>query len=302
MPKQGVSLIGHDDILRYEEILRIVKIAVLLGFSKIRITGGEPLARRNILGFVSSLRNIDGLNDIALTTNGILLESYAEGLFAAGVKRVNISLDSLQAEKYAHITRGGDLSSVLAGIEKAYHVGFAPIKINVVTMKGFNDDEILSFAGITFDRPYRVRFIELMPIGHAGMDNRNRYLSSDFILAQIRQHYEINPIPEKNKIDGPARRYKITGSCGEIGFISSMSNHFCRSCNRLRLTADGHIRSCLFSDEEVDLKTLLRSGIEDIQLTELIKDVIARKPMKYEIPCEGTRIKKCMKEMSSIGG
>jgi cyclic pyranopterin phosphate synthase len=302
MPKQGLSLIGHDDILRYEEILHIVKIAVPLGFSKIRITGGEPLVRRNILGFVSSLCEIEGLHDIALTTNGILLESYAQALFDAGVKRVNISLDSLQHEKYAYITRGGDLASVLAGIEKAHRVGFVPIKINVVVMKGLNDDEILNFAKITFDRPYRIRFIELMPIGHIGMDHKNRHLSNDFVLEKIRQRYDIHPILEKKKIDGPVRRYKIAGGYGEIGFISSISRHFCQSCNRLRLTADGHLRPCLLSDEDIDLKTPLRSGVKDIELTELIKDVIAKKPMRHDISRGGNPHKKCLKEMSSIGG
>ena len=168
MPKEGLSQIGHDDILRYEEILRIIRVATGEGITKVRITGGEPLVRRGVAEFIASLRTIPALNDISLTTNGILLETHAEQLFAAGMRRINISLDSLNAEKYAQITRGGDIHAVLRGIRKVRETGFDPIKINIVAIKGFNDDEVLDFARLTLANPYQIRFIELMPLGTAG--------------------------------------------------------------------------------------------------------------------------------------
>ena len=176
MPKEGLSQIGHDDILRYEEILRIIRVATGEGITKVRITGGEPLVRRGVAEFIASLRTIPALNDISLTTNGILLEAHAEQLFAAGIRRINISLDSLNADKYARITRGGDIRAVLSGIRKVREAGFDPIKINIVAIKGFNDDEVLDFARLTLSNPYQIRFIELMPLGTAG-DRKRRPVS-----------------------------------------------------------------------------------------------------------------------------
>jgi cyclic pyranopterin phosphate synthase len=303
MPKDGLSQIGHNDILRYEEMLRVIRAGVGLGISKVRITGGEPLVRRGIVDFIARLKSILGLADISLTTNGVLLEQFAEDLFSAGIRRINVSLDSLNKEKYAAITRGGDLNAVLAGIHEADRVGFAPIKINTVAIKGFNDDEILAFAAHTIDKPYQVRFIELMPLGHVGGDNHSNYLSNDVVMGIIRQAYSLTAVNgPRNNIDGPARLYRISGGQGGIGFISPVSQHFCHVCNRLRLTADGHLRACLLLDEEVDLKGPLRDGCSDRELEDLIKQAIAKKPRGHTMIQEERHLRKCVKEMATIGG
>ena len=212
MPKEGLSLIGHDDILRYEEILKFIRVAVKLGISKIRITGGEPLVRRGIVDFIARLKSIPGLNDISLTTNGIRLEDYAERLYQAGMTRINISLDSLNPKKYAEITRGGDLEAVLRGIDRVYRAGFSPIKINTVAIKGANDDEILDFARLTLDKPFQVRFIEMMALGRTAQNQNNLYLSNDVVMEKINRVYRLESVNGLNsKMDGPARRYRITG-------------------------------------------------------------------------------------------
>ncbi|MBN1548605.1 MAG: GTP 3',8-cyclase MoaA [Syntrophaceae bacterium] len=303
VPKEGLSLIGHDDILRYEEILRVVMIAVKMGINKVRITGGEPLVRRGVIDFIATLNLIEGIDDISLTTNGILLEDAAERLFAGGVKRINVSLDSLDSEKYRWITRGGDVNAVLNGIEKVHALGFAPIKINIVAIKGFNDDEVLKFAEMTLDRPYQIRFIELMPLGFAGMENLGKFLSNDLIKEEIGRCYELHPVERKRKrSDGPADMYKINGGQGEIGFISPVSHHFCSSCNRLRLTADGHLRACLLIDEEIDLRGPIRKGCTNSDLEALLRAAVAKKPVGHQMSCEERHMKKCLKEMTSIGG
>jgi len=296
-------MIGHDDILRYEEIMRVISVAVKLGIAKVRVTGGEPLVRKGVVGFLASLKTIDGLEDISLTTNGILLEAFAQQLFDTGLKRINVSLDSLKPEKYASITRGGDLKAVLKGIDKAYRVGFSPIKINVVAIKGVNEDEVLDFVSLTLTKPYQIRFIELMPVGEVGFGNNDKYMSNDSVIEKIAAFHTLDPIPgKKNKTDGPARMYRIKGGEGEIGFISSVSHHFCESCNRLRLTADGHLRACLLCDEEIDLKGPLRSGCNDSELGNLIKKTIAGKPKRHDIASDKVHLKKCVRDMPSIGG
>jgi GTP 3',8-cyclase len=303
MPKEGLSLIGRDDILRYEEIFRIIRIATGEGITKVRITGGEPLVRKGVAEFIASLRAIAALKDISLTTNGILLEDHAEALFAAGMRRINISLDSLNADKYARITRGGDIGAVLRGIRKVREMGFDPIKINIVAIKGFNDDEVLDFARLTLANPYQIRFIELMALGTAGAENDGRYLANSAIRERIETLGKLEAVNGgRNRTEGPARIYRLAGSVGEIGFISPVSRHFCNSCNRLRLTADGHLRACLLSDDETDLKGPLRAGCNDAEIGALIRGVIARKPRRHEIACDEDHIKKCMKEMPAIGG
>ena len=303
MPKEGLSLLGHEDILSYEEILRIVKIAVKRGIVKVRLTGGEPLVRRGLVDFISSLKTLDGLRDITLTTNGILLEDYAEPLYKAGIRRINVSLDSLNAEKYKSITRRGDLLRVIRGIKKAECIGFSPIKINVVAIKGFNDDELLNFAKLTVHKPYQIRFIEYMPIGEAASENGFAYLSNDTVKEIINSFSSLERIDGyRGEADGPAQVYRMKGAVGEIGLISSMSNHFCNSCNRLRLTADGHLRACLLSDDEVDLKSALRSGCSDSYLEDLIRKAILNKPKVSPLHCYENQRKKCIRNMSVIGG
>jgi cyclic pyranopterin phosphate synthase len=303
MPKEGISRIGHDDILRYEEMLRIIRAATGEGITKVRITGGEPLIRRDVAEFIAALRSIPELTDISLTTNGILLETYAERLFAAGMRRINISLDSLSADKYRKITRGGNIHAVLRGIRMVREIGFDPIKINIVAIRGFNDDEILDFARLTLSNPYQIRFIELMPLGETGIMNNGHYLANSIIMEQIGTLGTLEEVNgSRNKSDGPARIYRLAGGVGEIGFISPVSRHFCHACNRLRLTADGHLRACLLSDDETDLKSPLREGCDTEEIRALIRGAIARKPRQHEISCDQGHIKKCMKEMPAIGG
>jgi cyclic pyranopterin phosphate synthase len=303
MPKEGLSVIGHDDILRYEEMLRIISAAMKLGIMKVRVTGGEPLVRRGILDFLRELKAMDGLKDVSLTTNGILLESMAEAIFEAGIRRINISLDSLNSGRYRDVTRGGDLDSVLRGIDAAHQAGFSPIKINIVVIRGFNDDEILNFARQTIQRPYQIRFIELMPLGRAGMDHEGKYVSNENILESISKVFPVEPLKgKKSSLDGPASLFRIAGAKGEIGLIGAMSHHFCQSCNRLRLTADGHIRACLFSDQEVDLKDPIRKGCSDAELVRLIKTAAEMKPRGHQETPDGRPMKKCTRDMSAIGG
>jgi len=301
MPKEGVSALGHEDILRYEEILRVVRISMKLGIVKVRITGGEPLIRRGVVGFVKALCSL-GLKDVGLTTNGVLLADFAGLLFEAGLRRVNISLDSLDPEKYRRITRGGDISRVIRGVREAHEAGFSPIKINVVALKGFNEDEIMPFVRLTLDRPFQVRFIELMTLGRTVVREEDSFLSNQDIMRTISREHTLHPLGGRGTADGPAYLFKIDGAAGEVGFINSGSSHICDTCNRLRLTAEGHLRACLLRDGEIDIKSALRSGCGDSELEKLIRTAVAGKPAGR--PCISGNVsrKKCGKEMSVIGG
>jgi cyclic pyranopterin phosphate synthase len=303
-PKEGVAPKSHDEILRYEEIIRIVSEAAKIGFVKVRVTGGEPLVRRGFVGLLHELNKIAGLQDLSLTTNGILLEEYAADIFDAGVRRLNISLDSLQKEKYAGITNGGDLDLVLRGIARAGNIGFSPIKINMVVIKGLNDDEILNFAKLALDKPLQVRFIELMPFKQARIDHDRKYLPSLEVMQRITKCLDLDSVNiTSNELSGPARVFKIKGGRGEIGFINPVSDGFCSSCNRLRLTADGKLRSCLLGDEEIDLKKVLRdSGSNDRELANLISDAILLKPLHHNLHSTITGAKECNQSMADIGG
>jgi len=293
----------HDDILRYEEILRFVRIAATLGVQKVRLTGGEPLSRRGITFLIGEINSIEGITDISLTTNGVYLGERVTELKEAGLGRVNISLDTLKRDRFSYITGVDVFDRVIASIEKAKELGLEPIKINTVIIKGFNDDEILDFARLTLENPYQIRFIELMPLGHAGIENNGRYLSNAIVRERIETFGRLDPVSGRgNGNDGPAQIYRLAGGAGEIGFISPVSRHFCRTCNRLRLTADGHLRACLLSDDETDLKGPLREGCADEEIQELIRRAISRKPERHGIACSESRIKKCMKEMQEIGG
>ena len=305
MPKEGLSLLGHEDILKYEEMLRIVGIARKLGIVKVRVTGGEPLVRRGVTDFLSELGKL-GLEDISLTTNGILLETFAEPIRKAGVGRINVSLDSLDPERYARITRGGDLSAVLRGLERAGEAGFSPIKINVVAVRGFNDDEAVPFARLTLEKPYEIRFIELMPIG-GEKGSGEKYVSNDELMERIARVGTLHPIERgkpKRNLSGPARRFRLEGARGVIGFISPISHNFCHACNRLRLTADGGLRACLMVDGEIDLKAPMRRGCSDDELERLIRQAILNKPLgQHTDGAAGDRHRrKCAREMPTIGG
>ncbi len=302
-PKEGISLQGHDDILRYEEIIRVVSVAVKMGLVKVRVTGGEPLVRRGCVDFLSRLKKIEGLQDISLTTNGILLEEFAQKIFDAGISRINISLDSLNRDKYSHITNGGDLDAVLRGIARAEEVGFSPIKINTVVIKGFNDDEALDFVRLALDKPFQVRFIELMRVGQqTNLDDVGDYMPTSQLIDRIKKKYELEPIKNKKKrFDGPARIFKIKGGRGEIGFINPVSDHFCSTCNRLRLTSDGKLRVCLLNEKEVDLKKALRENCSDEELEGLFREAVLLKPKQHDLICTENTLKKC-RHMSAIGG
>jgi cyclic pyranopterin phosphate synthase len=302
-PKEGISLQGHEDILRYEEIIRVVSLAVKMGLIKVRVTGGEPLVRRGCVEFLTALKKINGLKDISLTTNGILLEEFAQNIFDAGISRINISLDSLDKDKYYKITNGGKLDAVLRGIARAEEAGFSPIKINTVLIKGFNDDEALDFARLAAEKPFQVRFIELMPVGKTNLDYGEDYMPASQLIKKISKSYELEQFKKKkNKSDGPARIFKIKGGLGEIGFINPVSEHFCSTCNRLRLTSDGKLRVCLLNEAEVDLKKALRENCSDAELEKLIWDAVLLKPKEHEVVCTDNSLKKCSRIMSEIGG
>jgi len=302
-PKEGLSLIGHDDILRYEEIIRVVCTAVKIGLVKVRVTGGEPLVRRGFIDFIAELKKINGLLDISLTTNGVLLSEFAEKIQKAGITRINISLDSLNAAKYASLTNGGNLNDVLKGIAKVEELGFHPIKINTVAIKNFTDDELFAFVQLAERKPFQVRFIELMPMNDAENAYSEDFLPREEILKAISQRCELEPLNgPKSGSDGPAEIYRIKGGRGEIGFINPVSSHFCSTCNRLRLTADGKLRVCLLHDQEIDLKKPLRENLSDVRLEALIREAILLKPLKHELGCASPRLKKCLRNMSAIGG
>lgn len=292
MPPEGVADLGHDSILKYEEIERIVKAAASLGITKYRLTGGEPLVRKGILGLIEKMAEIPGVEEIVMTTNGILLSKYAEDLKKAGLNRVNISLDTLRHSRYKEITRGGDLDQVIAGINAAEKAGLTPIKINAVAMKGFNDDEILDLVQLTFQHDYEVRFIELMPIGTATDECGYGYLSSEEIKAKLPG---IKLLEESN---GVAELYKYRHAIGKVGFITPISSCFCEECNKLRLTSDGKIKTCLHSEQEIDLREALDQDTDEA-LVEIIKQAINSKEEKHHL---GEGNMPIARDMNKIGG
>ncbi|MBW1803043.1 MAG: GTP 3',8-cyclase MoaA [Deltaproteobacteria bacterium] len=301
MPDQGVHFIPHAEILTYEEILRLVRISTQAGIRKVRVTGGEPLVRKGVVDFLKSLSEIEGLQEITLTTNGILLKNFAAGIKNCGICRINVSMDTLKPDRFLQITRRDYFDRVWEGIEKAEDLGFNPIKINVVAMKGINDDEILDFARLTTEKPYHIRFIELMPLGEKKPWTTGKFISTREIFNRIETLADLRPIGRNPLgLDGPAERYAFEGARGEIGFIGALSHHFCDNCNRLRLTADGQLRGCLFSDQETDIKTPLREGIEDINLLDLIRVTIQNKPENHGLMKSSPR--KCVRQMNMIGG
>lgn len=302
MPPEGVHWRPHEEILRYEEIETVVRAAAELGISKVRLTGGEPLVRLGIVDLVRSLAHISGVDDLAMTTNGVLLSRYATDLTEAGLKRVNVSLDTLQPARFRRITRLGRLENVLAGMEAAREAGLEPIKVNTVVIRGMNDDEVVDFARKTVEANWNVRFIELMPVGNGELGDsawRERVVTA----REIRQRVEtalgkLQPA-KMSAGGGPARYYRLPGAKGTLGFITPISEHFCYRCNRLRLTADGQLRPCLLSDQEIDLRTPLRQGADVAQIKELLLQGIERKPMRHHLDeCQLPE----NRAMSEIGG
>ncbi|GAA0127217.1 GTP 3',8-cyclase MoaA [Clostridium sp. CTA-19] len=291
IPEQGINKIDNKEILTLEEIEEITKIFVELGVTKVRITGGEPLVRKNVLKLIKNIGSIEKIKDFSITTNGTLLEDYIEELKAFGVNRLNISLDTFNEDRYKYITRGGELQKVLNGIEKAKQMGISPIKFNVVLVKGFNDDEIKDFVNLTIDEDVHVRFIELMPIGQCKNWSLGKFISNETILSKVKGLEE----DKSEDISSPAKYYKLPNAKGKVGLISSISCSFCKDCNRIRLTCDGKLKLCLHSDEEIDLKNPLRNG-EDVK--QIIINAINKKPQRHNLE-DGEYINR---NMVAIGG
>jgi cyclic pyranopterin phosphate synthase len=298
-PRHQTPKLSHKAILSYEEILHLVRIAVKLGISKVRITGGEPLVRKGVHEFIQALHQVDGIQDVSLTTNGVLLKDSIEAIVAAGLNRINISLDTLKPDKFKKITGVDAFDQVWEGIQQAYQSGLSPIKINTVALRHFNDNELEDIARLSFAYPFQFRFIEYMPIGTA-----EEGMTSSLYTPEIKQRLtdricELIPV-EHQMSDGPAERFRFEGAAGEIGFISAMSHHFCHTCNRLRLTASGQLRSCLLSDHQEDIKTLLRNHASDEALSAIFLKTARMKGVKHSLSDDApTRI---LSQMSSIGG
>jgi GTP 3',8-cyclase len=275
MPPEGIPLVSHNEILSFEEILLIVRSAVDLGIDKIRITGGEPLVRSGIVNLIQMIASVRGIKDISMTTNGILLAQHAQDLADAGLNRINISLDTLKYDRFKKITRMGELSDALKGIEAAKQSGLNPVKINMVPMLGINDDEIGDFAIMSMEAGWHVRFIELMPV------NRNaEFVPTHVLREKIECLGKLEPYVGITG-NGSAQYYRFAGSKGSIGFISPVSEPFCETCNRLRLSATGFLYPCLFSDNGSNLKLALKDGANSDKLKELITSSIASKPKMH---------------------
>ena len=271
MPECGIDKFAHDDMLSLEEIYLITKAFVELGVDKVRFTGGEPLARLGVVDLISRVSKLEGLKDISMTTNAILLEKYAEDLKAAGLNRVNVSLDTLDRDKYKEITRGGNIDRFWAGIKEAKRVGLTPIKINTVLIGGFNDSEIIDLVNLTRDEEIDLRFIELMPIGEAASWAKEKFVSNDLILDKVKQLVSV----ERKDPSSPATYFKLPGAKGRVGIINPISCKFCSNCNRVRLTSQGMLKLCLHSNKEIDMKKALREGKD-------LKDLIAKSILKKE--------------------
>ncbi len=282
MPAAGAPCERHEEFLRHEELARLVRIFAELGVRKVRLTGGEPLVRKGIVNLAALIGRIPGIADLSLSTNGHLLERHAAALKAAGVARANISLDSLDPETFARITRGGDLGQVLRGIEAALAAGMTPVKLNMVVLKGVNDHEIEPMLDFALARGAHLRFIETMPVGEAGAQGMEHYYPADAILARVRKKTGAELIPVRGAPGaGPARCYRIGARGATVGVISAVSRHFCEGCNRVRLTARGELVLCLGRDDRVSLGERLRAGACDAEIRNEIAHAIARKPERH---------------------
>jgi cyclic pyranopterin phosphate synthase len=293
----------HEDLLSYEELLRVVRAAVSMGMTKLRLTGGEPFVRKGIMDFIEQLGEIKQLRDIRITTNGVLLEHYAERLKTAGISKINISLDSLRPERFARITGVDCFAQVWRGIDKVLAAGFAPVKLNMVVMRGVNDNELADFAQLSRDTELHVRFIEFMPIGASSRWNKDTYVPSDEIKERLNDLNELIPV-QRSETDGPAEMFRLGNDAkGKLGFISPLSHHFCDRCNRLRLTSEGRLRACLLHDAETDLRSLLRQGCTEEEIRATLLAVVRSKPQGHRME-ERLRAQEggCHGRMSRIGG
>ncbi len=297
MTHEKVSKLNCKEILRYEEIFRIAGVFTQLGVSKIRITGGEPLVRKGLCEFLAGLSGLKGVRDLSITTNGVFLKEYIKKIKSAGIRRLNISLDTLDRNKFIKISGTDAFNKVWKSIMEALDLGFDPVKINVVALRGINDDEIPDFAELSLSHPFHIRFIEYMPIGTSDM--KSRQILAPEIKDRISSMGRLYPV-ENTSLDGPAERFKFKNAKGEIGFIKPISEHFCNSCNRLRLTASGYLKTCLLSDSETDLKTPLRDGCSDSELADIILKAVYKKPFEHPLVANHTGM--ISGRMSAIGG
>lgn len=279
MPECGVKKLSHADILTLEEILRVAEVFSQLGIKKIRITGGEPLLRRNLPDLIRKIKDIRGIEQVTLTTNGVLLKNFAQELISAGLDGINLSLDTLNEKIFENLTRRKLFSQILEGFQDL--VGKIPLKINCVPLRGINDEEILKIAALAKNNPVKVRFIELMPIGCA-FESGLRGIPTAEIFSTLENNFgELLPIYSKNSLQGPAQYFKIKNFSGEIGFIDALEHKFCANCNRIRLTAEGFLKSCLSFDTGLDVKNLLRSGTNDEKILEKVRETIYNKPREH---------------------
>jgi cyclic pyranopterin phosphate synthase len=299
MPEEGLPWLRRDDLLAFEEIAEIVTVMAGMGLRKIRLTGGEPLVRKDLPDLVRLLAAIPGIEDIALSTNAVLLAPLAQTLRDAGVRRINASLDSLRPERADAIARRpGTLARVLEGLDAAERAGFDPIKINCVVMRGRNDDEIEEFARITLERPWHVRFIEIMPVG-ANLDlSANEYISSHEMLNRVRALGELRPVPGPRG-NGPATYFRYPDAPGTVGVITPMSHNYCDRCNRMRLTADGQLRPCLFGEIQTNLRDPLRRGEP---LEPLIRETLRIKPERHWLAQGASSGSGGLVALSQVGG
>jgi len=299
MPEGGLPWLRRDEILTYEEIAEVVRAAASVGVRSVRLTGGEPLLRRELSRLVAALNAIEGIEDIALSTNGLLLTAQLDELVAAGLRRINVSLDTLRADRFETIARRPGLDAVLRGIDASIAAGLTPLKLNCVVMRGRNDDELIEFARLTHNRPIFVRFIEVMPVHENVALQRDAYIASDEILGRIAALGELQPIvgPSGN---GPARYFAFPGAAGAVGVISPLSHDYCERCNRVRLTADGQLRLCLFGDHALDLRTPLRAGATTSQVADILRSAMLIKPERHHLRLGETASR--MRAFSEIGG
>jgi len=299
MPEAGLPWIPKPDILTFEEITSIVRAAASIGVRSIRLTGGEPLIRRDLERLVAMIAAVPGIDDIALSTNGLQLEAQAPALAAAGLRRVNVSLDTLHEDRFTAIARRPGLDRVLAGIDAAIETGLTPVKINCVVMRGANDDELEAFATMTRERAVHIRFIEVMPV-HDNVDlQRDAWVSSDEVLARLGALGELRPVPNPHG-NGPARTFAYDGAPGTVGVISPLAHDYCERCNRVRLSADGRLKLCLFGDNMIDLRTPLRTGGGEAAIVDILRASMHVKPERHHLELGTTS--SMMRAFSEIGG
>ncbi len=299
MPEAGLPWIAKPDILSFEEIVTIVRAAAGIGVRSIRLTGGEPLIRRDLDRLVAMIARVPGIDDIALSTNALLLADQAPALAAAGLRRVNISLDTLHEDRFTAIARRPGLQRVLDGIDAAIAHGLGPVKLNCVVMRGANDDELEAFAAMTRERAVHVRFIEVMPVEENVGLQRDAWVSSDEVLGRLRALGELRPVPNPHG-NGPARTFAFEGAPGTVGVISPLAHDYCETCNRVRLSADGRLKLCLFGDHLIDLRTPLRAGGGEPAIVELLRGAMHVKPERHHLDLGQTA--SAMRAFSEIGG